>query len=477
MSKSSLKAFVKKLHDEFENNTAKEKRLEYNLLTHSFSYSQTVFIAEMVKELSSRKIILNKKRLQAINRLGALFSRDLYKAVSALDAKADAMSGITRFTGSETSFNFVFTTDIRTGKTPNNWAKGQADVFDKIKVTYSDAYRKFFFGIRDEFKKSSKARKQFNKHYKLNEQEDLQSKGKMGQSGHAEGAGVVETMTREFFDKHADSVFNYKSKNVSTEKELLADLKKMGVDLDFMRSTSDMTQEISLIGAADNILKGHEIKAQLKKARKQLKKLIDNPKMIDRMMNLEGSDSFNTIKEKKLLREVTDPFTKIKNAKVQVSTKDLTVKHSRSKNKSKAKETKSRKQRTRRQVIALKGVHSLSSAGKVKQTQGPSYASKALLMMVAINKQLPERVASNMGDPALNYQTGRLASSVRITDIVKTPKGFNSAGYTYDKSPYQTFEVGYKQGSVQRDPRKLIDRSIREIAAEQAMGRFFTRRV
>mgnify|MGYP001383580714 CR=1 FL=1 len=87
-------------------------------------------------------------------------------------------------------------------------------------------------------------------------------------------------------------------KNVSTEKELLADLKKMGVDLDFMRSTSDMTQEISLIGAADNILKGHEIKAQLKKAKDQLKILVANPKMIDRMMNLEGSDSFNTIKEK-----------------------------------------------------------------------------------------------------------------------------------------------------------------------------------
>ena len=29
----------------------------------------------------------------------------------------------------------------------------------------------------------------------------------------------------------------------------------------------------------------------------------------------------------------------------------------------------------------------------------------------------------------------------------------------------------------ERDPRKLIDRSIREIAAELAMGRLFTRRV
>jgi len=33
------------------------------------------------------------------------------------------------------------------------------------------------------------------------------------------------------------------------------------------------------------------------------------------------------------------------------------------------------------------------------------------------------------------------------------------------------------QGSIERDPRRLIDKSIREIAAQFAIGRFYTRRL
>ena len=104
-------------------------------------------------------------------------------------------------------------------------------------------------------------------------------------------------------------------------------------------------------------------------------------------------------------------------------------------------------------------------------------ANSLATLLGVLNQKLPETVAKNMGDPALNYQTGRFAGSVRATDIVKTPQGFPSIGYTYMKGPYQTFEPGYRQGSKERDPRKLIDRSIREIAAQFAIGRFYTRRV
>ncbi len=82
-----------------------------------------------------------------------------------------------------------------------------------------------------------------------------------------------------------------------------------------------------------------------------------------------------------------------------------------------------------------------------------------------------------MGEPALVNRTGTFAGSVRATEIIKTPQGYPSIGYTYEKNPYQTFEVGYRQGSPERDPRRLIDKSIREIAAQFAIGRFYTRRV
>ena len=56
----------------------------------------------------------------------------------------------------------------------------------------------------------------------------------------------------------------------------------------------------------------------------------------------------------------------------------------------------------------------------------------------------------------------------------------NQQKYHYQKDPYQVFEVGKgvePWSTSQRDPRKLIDKSIREVAAELALGRFYTRRL
>jgi hypothetical protein len=97
-------------------------------------------------------------------------------------------------------------------------------------------------------------------------------------------------------------------------------------------------------------------------------------------------------------------------------------------------------------------------------------------MISVFNKELPLALQRNMNSPRLNYVTGRFADSVSVTNVISTAKGYPSFSYTYDKYPYQTFEPGYKQGSQERDPRRLIDASMREIAAKYALGRFFTRR-
>ena len=84
-----------------------------------------------------------------------------------------------------------------------------------------------------------------------------------------------------------------------------------------------------------------------------------------------------------------------------------------------------------------------------------------------------------MGAPRLENQTGRFANSVRVTDITKTARGFPSVGYTYQKEPYQVFEMTQGRppwSTTDRDPRGLIDASIREVAANLALGRFYTRR-
>jgi len=108
---------------------------------------------------------------------------------------------------------------------------------------------------------------------------------------------------------------------------------------------------------------------------------------------------------------------------------------------------------------------------KVRDTKGRF--TSPLSIMNLINSRLHNQLRTNMRSPALNYQTGRFAKSVRITNISQTRQNQMTAFYTYMKSPYQTFERGYAQGSIAaRDPRTIISKSIREIAA-QIMGSQF----
>ena len=95
-----------------------------------------------------------------------------------------------------------------------------------------------------------------------------------------------------------------------------------------------------------------------------------------------------------------------------------------------------------------------------------------------LNNQLPERVASNMGPPKLQNRSGRFAQSVRATDISETPQGFPSIGYTYMRNRYGVYEStsGTRYADIERDPRPLIDQSIREIVVGFGLGRIYTRR-
>jgi hypothetical protein len=112
-----------------------------------------------------------------------------------------------------------------------------------------------------------------------------------------------------------------------------------------------------------------------------------------------------------------------------------------------------------------------------KQQENP--ATHPLALIAFMNKALPRVVEKNMKYPALENQTGRFARSVKIVDSIQTPQGFTSYGYTYMKDPYQVYETssGSRFADADRDPRKVIDLSIRELATRFALGRFFTRRV
>lgn len=88
-----------------------------------------------------------------------------------------------------------------------------------------------------------------------------------------------------------------------------------------------------------------------------------------------------------------------------------------------------------------------------------------LAVIKQFNLRLPDKVASNMGSPALNYRTGRFANSTRVTKLTDTKDGL-IIDYTYQKDPYQVFETTPPWYTPQRDPKKLLDKSVRELASE-----------
>lgn len=137
------------------------------------------------------------------------------------------------------------------------------------------------------------------------------------------------------------------------------------------------------------------------------------------------------------------------------------------------------RKRSRKKGTVSVGVLSANSVGAATKKNSPP-RQNFLRLQTILNKKLPQEVRSNMGPPGLVNRSGTFSNSVRVTDITTTPQGYPSIGYTYQRSPYEVFELGRGRrpwSSKERDPRKLIDLSIRNIAKELILGRFFTRRM
>lgn len=181
----------------------------------------------------------------------------------------------------------------------------------------------------------------------------------------------------------------------------------------------------------------------------------------------EGSDSKVSKARKKVLNPLAKTVKKNKNIKSNIKEKKIKD----SKNSSQG------KKRTNKVVAgAVFKDNTSASTPKFQKNNRRSMFS----MMAMINQKLPRILEKNMNYPRLENRSGRFLRSVRLTDVAQTRQGFVSFGYTYQTNPYEVFEVGRGRApwaTNDRDPRKLIDASIREAAAEMAIGRFYTRRV
>lgn len=106
----------------------------------------------------------------------------------------------------------------------------------------------------------------------------------------------------------------------------------------------------------------------------------------------------------------------------------------------------------------------------------PSITYSLASLQLLLNTHLQDVISANMGSGSsrdiLNYRTGRFAASAKVEKISQSREGMITAFYSYMKNPYQTFEPGFRQGSPKsRDPKLLIAKSIRDIAATKVANR------
>jgi hypothetical protein len=110
---------------------------------------------------------------------------------------------------------------------------------------------------------------------------------------------------------------------------------------------------------------------------------------------------------------------------------------------------------------------------RLRSTSGAFQSVTGLQAILA--SRLQEVIRKNMAPPALTYQTGRFAESVKLNSVqFDNRQNAITAFLSYMKYPYATFEVGGRQGSIDKSPYALIDRSVREIAAQLTKSRMRT---
>jgi len=433
VSVQSQKAFLTKLHNELLV-TGDEYRKIANVRFHAFVITRRAIRRGIKDRLEKNFSGISKKEVMAILKdVDPAVKKLIRQTGKAVRAVAARDSGVTirKFTASRIEATFD--------------ASGQ-DRFTQIRATYDSNYGATAFALNSSIKKI------------LNETANLKSKS-LWNLEHNHLKGIVESQVRDAIDN------SLLDEEAITKKHLTAWLKSNQINLDLIRNTKTNTMEVFLGSQRANAQEGGISGAKKQKLQKALLKAI---KQLDSNMSiaeLPGSDSFVEIFEKKLVIETLQPFKGKKNVKVSKSPK---IKHSKKKQANKI-------------TPAVKAAASLRTRKSIKATAARrAPAAQPLQMLAMINAKLPATVRKNMEEPMLVNRSGAFAESVRLTDISKTPKGFPSMGYTYDEAPYGVFEMGRGAApwaTPERDPRRIIDKSIREIASQMAIGRFFTRRV
>jgi hypothetical protein len=117
-------------------------------------------------------------------------------------------------------------------------------------------------------------------------------------------------------------------------------------------------------------------------------------------------------------------------------------------------------------VITRQGSRQEAKVNRARGLKGQFISPVSIknLLNASLARQIQQNMGKGRATQVLNYRSGRFANSAEVTQVTNRG-GAITAFYSYMKNPYETFAPGGAQGSpASRDPNKLIQTSIRQIA-------------
>lgn len=425
MSSKNLKKFLDKLDKELNTSSKQYRALVSDKKAHTFYISKQGLYEQVLEQAREDGVVGASKDIRKA-------TNKFFTSMKRLAQKVESRKEFIVFGKDIRSDEFSITFRLMT--TIPDWTRPVTNTFQLVKLFYQSAGSQGFFSEMREIYKGKGSSLDENKFLDI---------------GHALESAVIKQRVYESI-----LAFGEVPPALMQEPEVAAVFNLVKEDkLDTVVVSLESSYFNQLEGRAELKPLKEEIQAKIKAALQKL----DTP-------SLKGSDSLKEKKTKEVHNILYKEFSKTSKKNKNVL---LTMEKEKFKKSSKNPERLSK-------TSLVKSTH---KGRKVKKSKAKKGVSSAPLFLIGVlNEQLPRVLEGNMTPPALQNRTGRFANSVTVTDIVTTPQGFPSIGYTYQKSPYQTFEPGFAQGSVERDPRRLIDKSIREIAIQYAIGRFYTRR-
>jgi hypothetical protein len=218
---------------------------------------------------------------------------------------------------------------------------------------------------------------------------------------------------------------------------------------------------------------GVELSKLIKALQKDLKKELDNVKVGTRKerspspieivghMVLGGSKLQSIMKNKSLKQKLSTPYAK----KIPKQKKPI---------KASASTQLRGKKPSFSMGLPTRSLRNKLGPKKQKRVETGTSTQDAMVARAYINSRISKQVAANMGRPQLENRTGRFAESV---NVVNASSAGQQTHFDYTYNPlYRVFEGG-RDFSPNYDPRPLIERSIRQLAAARLETKFTLRRV